>query len=156
MNKLALIPILACMLAACSTRKCNDLPNPETGSDYFGERRECPDGTVCTYNLASVSLRVVDAAGSPVMVDSFVVTNRAGVIVPPNAEGHPVWGESSGANGNYTVLSDAWVEGHQGLGSYFLAKGFSSGAMVFSETFRISADCCHISKISGPEQIVVR
>jgi hypothetical protein len=152
---LILSAILACCLGACEYQKFDDVQNPETGSEnYFGKRLDCSVG-VCTAVFASVDVNVQNAAGLPVALNSFVVTDRAGKPLPVAANGMAVYGKSLSGEGSYTVLNDAWVTGHQGLGSSFYAKGFLSGVLAFNETYKISADCCHVSRISGKDRIIV-
>lgn len=139
--------ILAVCLGACEYQDCGLMP--EDG-DYSGQRLDC-SGVACTKNLVSVGFELRDAAGQPVVLDSFVVTDRAGTPIPASYG----WGLVSETSGHYTVLTDSWVRGHEGLGAYFLAKGFRGGVKVFDESYKISADCCHISKMSGKDRIIV-
>ncbi len=142
----------ALCLGACEYSDCRISPNPETGdpSEFFGRRLDC-SAVICTANLVGIGVDVVDSDGAAVILDSFVVTDRAGNRIRPATS----WGAAPNGNGHYTVLNDAWVSGHQGLGSYFYAKGFRGGTMVFNEVYKISADCCHVSKISGKDRIIV-
>ncbi len=147
--------VFALCIAACERRGCDDMPNPETGSGGgdFGSRLEC-SGVVCTASWDMINVDIVDAGGAPVNLDSLAVTNAAGAPVPLS-NGQRVWGNPYNGNGRYTVLNDGWVSGHEGLGSHFYAKGFRNGQMVFNEVYKISADCCHISKLSGKDRIIV-
>jgi hypothetical protein len=149
--------ILAVCLGACEYNRydCDIQPDPETegSGELFGRRLDC-SGTVCTANFADIRAEVVDASGAAVTLDSFVVTNNAGVPVR-SAQGIPLYGNPENGSGSYTILNDAWVKGHEGLGGFFYAKGFRGGRMVFDEIYKISADCCHVSKISGKDRIIV-
>ena len=151
---LLLSAILAVCLGACEYQECDVTPDPETGREgYFGKRLDC-SGTMCTANFVMIDVEVKSASGAATRLDSFVVTDKSGRALPPSASGLPVFGASDLA-GRYTVLNDAWVAGHEGLGGHFYAKGFQRGVMVFNEEYKISADCCHLSKVSGKDQIIV-
>lgn len=142
---------MALCLGACEYHECD--VSPETGTDaYFGTRLDC-DGVVCTMNFASIGVDVANGSG-PVLLDSFVVTDRSGKPLTANSSGLPVFGRTEQA-GRYCVMSDAWVNGHEGIGGNFLAKGYVNGAVVFSEPYKITADCCHVTKISGKDRIIV-
>lgn len=143
---------MALFLGACEYQECD--VNPETGNDaYFGKRLDC-DGAVCTMNFVSINVDVANGSGAAVLLDSFVVTDRNGNALRSNANGLPVFGTTEKA-GTYTVMNDGWVRGHEGIGGNFLAKGYLNGAVVFNEPYKITADCCHVTKISGKDRIIV-
>lgn len=116
----------------------------------------CEEEVICTAVFAAVTLSVSDATGTPVHADSFVVTNNAGIPLPPATSGLPVYGYLQSGNGHYTVINDAWVHGHQNTSLPVRAKGFKNGSLIFDEPFVVKADYCHVSKVSGRDAIIVQ
>lgn len=139
--------ITAAMLAICAfsaCRKCEDHVDPPVSCE----------SVFCTMNFASVGVRVVDAAAQPVKLDSFVVVDMNGVPLPLAVGGTPVFGPS-GDNGYYSVLTDAWRTGHENTTVKVRALGYRGNVEVLNQVYEIATDCCHVSKVSGQDTVMV-
>jgi hypothetical protein len=137
-------------IAAASFVACNksDKGTPETGDGpggCFPPTTDCRD-VICTAVFVGITVEVKDAGGAPLTLNSFVVTD---------ASGTPVSGTPSPRAGLYTIVNDAWLSGHSNTTALLRAKGFINGVEVFNEPYTISADCCHVSKVSGKDVIVL-
>ena len=111
------------------------------------------EGVICTQDLRSISITVLQANSNPVALDSFVVTDMNNVALPAGTS-DPVYGyPMSGYEGQYTLINDAWVQGHQSTTMPVRAKGWKGGSQVFDQPYTIGADCCHVYKQDGPDTI---
>ena len=111
----------------------------------------CAPDVVCTMDFRSISATLQSSSGSAASIDSFVVTDLAGTLLP-SINGEPIYGFSGS---QLTIASDAWVQGHQGMQMPVQAKGYANGTQVFDQAYTIGADCCHVYKAAGPDVIVV-
>lgn len=112
----------------------------------------CEPDVVCTMDFRSVNATVQFPPTMFASVDSFVVTDLAGTPLPP-INGQAVY--SHDAN-RLTIVSDAWVQGHQGMQMPVQAKGYrANGTLLFDQAYTIGADCCHVYKAAGPDVIAV-
>jgi hypothetical protein len=153
--------LFALMIAAAGFVGCtkSDVAgNPENGKGIAPggcfPPINCTD-IICTAQFADIPLEVRDNAGTAVVLDSFVVTNGAGVPIP-SVNGIPAYGyPQSGTDGVYSVMNDSWVQGHQNSSIQVIAKGYRNGLQVFREPFTIMADCCHVSKQSGKDVVII-
>jgi hypothetical protein len=109
---------------------------------------------ICTAEFRQESIRIEDASGNPVTLDSFVVTTLAGTALPNGAAGS-VYGYPYSGQGQYTLINDAWLAGNQNSTMQVIAKGFKGGSAVFSEAYTIAADCCHVGKQAGKDVIII-
>lgn len=135
----------------------------------------CFGPNICTRQFSQVFIHVYTADGGPAVLDSFVVTDAAGIPLPPY-NGNNVWGyvhggggqaspgilpggcilDSNGINGAYSIINDGWVPEHQNTKTSVWAKGFIGGHAVFSEPYVIAADCCTASKYAGKDVITLQ
>src|SRR4028118_3701 len=92
----------------------------------------CAPDVICTAIFSEVSARAIRQNNTPVVPDSFVVTDLTGTPLPPVA-GQPIFGVSPDDNGRLTIVNDAWVQGHQGMQMDVRAKGFSNGTLLFDQ-----------------------
>lgn len=143
------LAILATGFGAC--KKCGDHgPGRGNGS---GGGSNCA-AVICTAVFEEEHLRVQDAAGNPVNLSSFVVTDATGTPLPMS-NGQAVYGYPHNGNGKYTVINDAWVSGHQNTSMSVRAKGYINGVQVFDQPYTVAADCCHVSMTGGGTTITV-
>jgi len=147
--------LIALILLAAAFSACNkpvDDGCPAGPGNCF-PATDC-NGVMCTEVFASVGLQVRDAAGAPVVLDAFVVTDAAGSALPMN-NGQAVYGSGNHADGNYAVVTDAWVRGHENSNMAVQAKGYIKGTEVFNVPFTIAADCCHVYKLAGQDFVTI-
>lgn len=168
-RKILALLLMSASFTAC--KKCDPVlqtpadTTPGTGGGKGGGNGIAPGGcippqdcdtVICTMQFAGVMLFVQHANGTPVALDSFVVTDLAGAPLPAgSASGLPVYGPSNSGAGQYVVVNDFWVPGNRNNNNQVIAKGFIGGAQVFSEPYTILADCCHVSKAAGKDTLTL-
>jgi hypothetical protein len=111
-------------------------------------------GVFCTAVFDEEHMEVRYSNGTPVNLDAFVVTDAAGTPLP-KANGQDVYGYPHNGNGKYTIINDAWVQGHQNTTKTVRAKGYINGTEVFNEPFTIGADCCHVNMTTGNSTVTI-
>jgi hypothetical protein len=103
-------------------------------------------------SFAMITVRVVDTAGAPVKGAALTVTRaRTGEQVKVEDPGVP-------QAGTYVVLDDNWREKVEPAGERFDVTA-SQGGRQGSAQLTIGAPGaghCHVQRLAGPEQIVVR
>jgi hypothetical protein len=132
--KLFFVAGIACLaLASCKTTK----------------KATCPPNVMCTMMFKSISVQVKDANGHAVLLDeAYTVQTKTKETIRPAHHGK--------ADGYYVVLDDSYQKKLQNMNASFRFIGIKDGKEVISQVFRIGADCCHISKIEGPEEITLQ
>lgn len=143
MKKLLLLPLSAVLFQAC-TRKAMPVAGPTDAAT------DCR-AVMCTMDFRTVSVRVVDAAGKPVKLDSYqtVLSGKGTAVLTGDAA-------ASMMDGMYPVVTDEWVANHKNTTAKMIFIGMMGNKPVVTETFEIKADCCHVSKLSGKETAVAR
>jgi hypothetical protein len=139
---------------------CNkdDTPAEPLPPGWCGVGQPCDPNVICTEEFASVTVRIIGADSTAVGLDSFQTTYLDGTPLT-SATGQPVYNllptMGPGPELHATLVNDLWVAGHQ---NYFVpvkARGWKAGSLVFEQEYVIGADCCHVSKVDGPDVIVV-
>lgn len=124
--------IMAIALASCDKGKAN-----------------C-NNVVCTMEYRMISVRIVDANDSAVVLDDhFTIRKKtgdtaarfSGYVSPDNS---------------YTVVGDEQTKNLYNSQEPYRFVGIKNGAVVVDEEYIISADCCHISKVSGKGKVIVQ
>src|SRR4051812_8520648 len=104
--------LIGLILLAAAFSACNKpVDGGSTGPGGVSSPTDC-SGVMCTAMFASVGLQVRNAAGAPVALDAFVVTDASGAPLPMN-NGQAVYGYPNIGDGTYSVINDNWVQGHQ-------------------------------------------
>jgi len=103
---------------------------------------------VCTEQLEVVSVNVFDELGDHVLLDRTQTEDVNGSILSSNS------GNFGGLD-FYTVLTDSEMAQVDKEGTNLIFKGWIDNEEVFIESFTIGKDCCHIFKISGPDEIQI-
>lgn len=111
-----------------------------------GKSNPC-DGVMCTMQFAMVNVTVRDATGNPARLDSAVTIGANGKVIPTS----PHMGE-----GVYTIVDDGYKSSLALRTEDVRFKGYLAGRQVLDEAYTITADCCHVSKKSGPAELVLR
>lgn len=57
---------------------------------------------------------------------------------------------------NYTILDDSALDYIKNTTGEIVFEGYINGTKVVSETYKVGADCCHVFKTKGAENIVVK
>lgn len=136
-----LLSIIAIICMSASCKKTGDSGTTPPNADC--------DKVMCTMMFAMINIDVKDAAGAPVKLDE-VYTLRV-------ATGEKIKHENNGSEaGSYTVLDDGYMKSLMKQKADFRFVGVKDGKEVVNEPFEISADCCHVSKVSGRASIVVK
>ena len=136
----------ALLLGAAS---CTDKTAPVTGPS--NPPTDCRT-VMCTMEFRTINIQVVDAGGNPVKLDSYQTTLAGKNTVVGNT-GAMQPGENGG---DYPVVSDAFVGDNKNTRTKMIFTGMKDGKTVVNETYEIGVDCCHVSRISGKEKVVVR
>jgi hypothetical protein len=96
----------------------------------------------------SIGVTVKNAAGQPVQLDdAYTMVSKTGQRIPL---------ERRANEGQYTVLDDSYRKELENRQDEFKFVGMKNGAKVVEETYQISADCCHVKKVSGKDVVVVQ
>jgi hypothetical protein len=94
-----------------------------------------------------VMVQVVDAENQSVKLDeAYTIRKRNGEKITLSQDM---------TEGRYVVLDDSYKGRLENSKDDFQFVGVKDGKTVVDETFQISADCCHINKVSGKETVVV-
>ncbi|MFD0795059.1 hypothetical protein ACFQZX_15665 [Mucilaginibacter litoreus] len=111
----------------------------------------CPVNQICTEIFASVGTQFVDNNGNAVTVTDFKVTNqRTNRTIQPKGEL-----PSGNLPPFYTIVNDSNKKELSTKGDDIIVTAVYNGQKV-TGTFKISGGCnCHVTKLSGPEKIIV-
>jgi hypothetical protein len=102
---------------------------------------------MCTAIFAMVSAHVVNTSGQPVTLDeAYTISTKTGEKIKL---------EQQMGNGMYNVMDDSYQKQLANRSDDFRFIGIKNGVKVVDEPYRISADCCHISKVSGKDTVMV-
>ncbi len=119
-------------------------------------KRECKDisqdpcdGVICTMEYRSIMVAVTDANGQRVLIDSTSTIGQSGQKIANIDLGF-------GTDGRYTVVDDHYQSVLKNKTEKVQFYALRNGAVVAHADFLVSADCCHISKVSGPETIIAQ
>lgn len=110
--------------------------------------KDCKNA-ICTMMFASVNVHVLDTDSNNVKLSEYYTIN----IQTNDTIRHAgdTWPDEA-----YVVLDDSYTPRMYNKQYDFRFIGMSNGAMVVNELYTISADCCHINKVSGKTSVVVK
>lgn len=112
-----------------------------------GASRNCEEA-ICTMEFRSLNVQIKDNAGNPVKFDEvFTLRVNTGERIRYDINTNP--------DGSYTVLDDSYQKKLSQSTAEFRFVAIKAGKELVNELYVISADCCHISKVSGKEEVVV-
>ncbi len=112
----------------------------------------CNDNTaqVCTASFATATTTVVDTTGAPVQAATVsTVLIRTGQTLPITSLLDPV-------TGVYPILDDGSISQLHASGDSIRVRAVNGAAAVEAVYHFDVPGGCHISKISGPDTLVVR
>lgn len=96
---------------------------------------------ICTEQYKLISLEIVDTNGLPVALDSLkVMLGECDITYEYTSQGY----EEAKTTGMYILLSDEWQKELENIESEIVFTGYIAGEEVVQESFRVTADCCHI------------
>lgn len=104
------------------------------------------DLDICTQELRTIMINVTTPAHHPAALDSAFTTRANGEKITYQYQG----------GGYYTVLDDTYHAKLKNNRDNFTFHGYRGGVKVVQEPFVISADNCHIRKVSGKDSVVVQ
>lgn len=127
-----------------------DKPPVDT-SDRGGDDPKDPncEGVYCTFDFRQIPLEIVDANNNPVMLDAFYTEDMLGNRLPTYLY------EYNSYTSSYVVFNDGWMNGNQNSSIQVRFVGIKNGAIVVTEVYSITTDCCHVAKKSGKDKVVL-
>ncbi len=108
----------------------------------------CED-VICTMEFRTVSVKVNDQNNNFVKLDDYytirtgtgdTIRNHTSSLIIPD---------------NYIVLTDGYRKKMENQTDVFRFVGVLNGNIVVDQPMTISADCCHITRESGPSEIKI-
>lgn len=111
------------------------------------QKTDCKSA-ICTEMFAAVNVSVKDKNGNNINLQDYYTINIATGDTLRNNNG--TWPE-----GAYTVLDDTYVSKMYNKKLQFRFIGRLNNSTVVDETYTISADCCHISKVAGKDTVII-
>lgn len=118
----------------CMSQSCNKNVKP------------CGSNVICTEIFAMVTLHITDKNGQDVILnDAYTVRKSTGEEIHIE--------QSLPANGSYIVLDDGYRKKLENSADTFTFIGMKDKKEVVRELYVISADCCHINKVSGNNEV---
>lgn len=126
-------------------------PPVDTSNNGGNDNPGNPDceNVYCTFEFRMIDLQVVDAKGNAVKLDSYYTEDMNGNKLPSHLY------EYNNYSSAYVVFNDSWMAGNQNSSIRVRFVGFKNGIKVVSEDYLITSDCCHISKQSGKDRVVL-
>lgn len=126
----------------------NNGNKPPKGNNGGSNDIDC-DAVMCTMQFEQIHLQVLDAGGTPVMLDAFHTEDMAGNKLSADLYQYDKYTQS------YIVFNDSWTYNNRNSTIQVRFVGFKNGTKVVQEDYSISTDCCHISKTSGKDRVVL-
>ena len=109
--------------------------------------QECA-GVACTADYRIVTIEVKDQNGDPVLLDAYNV-----LIV--NTNERLTFDPEVPTGGQYTLVEDQHMSLISSDGTLLLFEGLINDEVIASEEFVVGHDCCHVIKVSGPDEVVI-
>ncbi len=114
-----------------------------------GDRADKCDAVDCTMEYRAITVTVNNGNGQGVLIDSTATIGQYGQKIANIDLGF-------GISGVYTVVDDHYHANLKNKTEAVKFFAFRNGAVVAQADFVVSGDCCHVSKVSGPETISVQ
>ncbi len=114
---------------------------------------DCPGDIVCTQDFRSIHVQIMNGS-APYQLDNYITKRHSDSMVIDIRSVIGSYADSMyRANGNYPILTDAQMQLTSRHGTGFTFIGYLNNREVIRENFVIAHDCCHISKVSGRDQV---
>lgn len=105
---------------------------------------------MCTMEFRMLTVSIKDKAGNFYKADKVETYTQAGKMI--YSQSSPSFTPDS----SYTVIDDNNLKDLQkNVQSELDFKIFKDGSVIKTSKYVVSADCCHISKVSGAAQIII-
>jgi len=106
------------------------------------------EGIMCTAMFAMITAQVTDQNGQAVVLDEYYTLRvKTGEKITPQQQ---LTGDT------YVILDDSYQKSLANQSEDFRFVGKKNGATIVNETYRLSADCCHVKKESGNATVIVK
>lgn len=155
MKKFLLAVLIAAAVGCNSAENKQPVETPgdaEPADGTIPKAVECPGDIICTAMFASVSVQIKDAAGKPVMLDSFT-----SVRVKDQANMFPEKANilQMPAEGSYPVADDNNINILSKSGDEIVFTAYMNGKAVAKENYVVGHDCCHVELKRGKRDITI-
>ncbi|SKB36149.1 hypothetical protein SAMN05660226_00895 [Parapedobacter luteus] len=112
------------------------------------------EGVMCTEQFVTLSVTVVDSKSAPIALDRIKVTRLSDgreLTAGDNSE----W-ETARQQGMYRLADDGDEDAVPRFEETKLRfEGFINGNLVATGDYVVTYDCCHISLVSGEQELVI-
>ncbi|MEZ5018206.1 MAG: hypothetical protein R2800_14200 [Flavipsychrobacter sp.] len=122
-----------------------------TSCDKANNGADVCNDVVCSGIYATVLVNVQDINRNEVsLFDFYTIRKSTGdtIRLPRNNGAMPF-------TSPYTVLSDYYMNVFKNRSDHFRFIGIKDGKTVIDQEYFITADCCHIKKVTGPDTITI-
>ncbi|HTN45434.1 MAG TPA: hypothetical protein VL098_03745 [Flavipsychrobacter sp.] len=112
------------------------------------KKKKCDPKVACTMMFASVSITVKTSNGVSAELDEvYTIRKSTSEILKYSQPGN--------TTGAYIVLDDSYQKELQNKQEEFYFVGKKNGKVMVEEPYVLSADCCHVSKVSGRDALII-
>lgn len=116
--------------------------------DGNGEQKDC-SGAICTEIFMMANMYITDSSNRTLKLDSYYSVNN-------DTKDTFRTQQEPFIDGSYVILDDNYTGKMHNKTYSFNFIAIKTGKVVVNEPFTASADCCHISKVSGKDTVVVK
>ena len=105
---------------------------------------------MCTMEFRMLTVSIKDKAGNFYKADKVETYTQAGKMIYSQTS------PSFLPDSSYTVIDDNNLKDlSKNVNTELDFKIFKDGSVIKTSKYVVTADCCHISKVSGPDQIII-
>tara|TARA_R110002073_G_scaffold128999_5_gene275232 strand:+ start:24760 stop:25185 length:426 start_codon:yes stop_codon:yes gene_type:complete len=107
---------------------------------------------LCTEQFVTITVSITNQGQNPVALDRIEVINlqnQSDVTIPLSSSTFLL----AQQQGQYPIVNDSGIGKNQELILQF--KGFVNGVEVVNENYVVAADCCHVSLVSGNQEVIL-
>jgi hypothetical protein len=114
--------------------------------------QDCAENVACTEEFATVSVKIFDLSGDPIIFDHHrtIVKETNEVIFEKELTSVPPYSQKY-----HTILTDNEMSHLAISGTFLVFEGLINDVVVLSQEYVIGHDCCHIELIEGPKEIIM-
>lgn len=106
---------------------------------------------MCTEELRSLILQARNLNGMPLVLDKIISTRSNGQQFEFKREAFVGMDTAAG----YAFWSDVKFDNTRKAGEAILVKGIKNNQELFSRSFKIAHDCCHVVLVEGNTSVTV-